>query len=419
MSEDQNELFDSSALVVVPPALPEPEAEMPLTAELFGSGGRVVLNVVAQRPLSEMDRRMLWEEAARVWMSTLAPNSMRAYKAAWSALLLSCGKNYWEIDQTDIANWLEAMAEAGLSKGTISLRLAGISSFFRFVIEDFSHEMLVQSNGRHGRLTDFNPASGRRIRKPYKTSPYGRSYWLNQQQIKAVLDAIPQNTVQGLRDYALFLGYVHTGRRNQELRKLRWGDVEDRGEDDRIWYRWSGKGKENIRQEMPRPAWEAILRYLAAAGRLDGMRAEDYIFTALNDNVKKMRRIDGRPVVSEDWYVGCAPISGHSVNDLLKRYCRKAGIQEKFGHAHTLRHSSAMLRIKTGQPVEKVQKHLGHENISTTQIYIQHALDHDPDEGWAAVDALLGLSKGTVPTPKRPSPRPSPKGRGGTTHKRH
>jgi site-specific recombinase XerD len=89
------------------------------------------------------------------------------------------------------------------------------------------------------------------------------------------------------------------------------------------------------------------------------------------------------------------------VNDLLKRYCRKAGIQEKYGHAHTLRHSSAMLRIKTGQPVEKVQRHLGHENIATTQIYIQHALDHDPDEGWAAVDALLGLSKSTVPTPKK------------------
>lgn len=418
MSEDQNELFDSSALVVLPPALPEPEAEMPLTAELFGSGGRVVLNVVAQRPLSDFDRRMLWEKAKDAWTKTLADASVRAYKAAWSLLRQDCGKDYWEIDQFDVSNWLNRMKQQGLSNGTISLRLAGISSFYQYVIEDFTHNMLIQSNGRHGRLTDYNPASGRKMRQPYKVNPYGRSYWLNAQQLRAVLQAIPQDNLQGLRDYALFLGYVHTGRRNQELRKLRWGDLEDKGEEG-IWYRWSGKGKENVLQEMPRPVWEAILRYLKAAGRLESMQEGDYLFTALNENVKKMRRADGSRVVGEDWHIGCAPISGHSVNDLLKRYCRLAGIREIYAHVHTLRHSSATLRLKTGQTVDQVKKHLGHQNIATTQIYIEHAQVLDPDEGWAAVDALLGLSKGTVPTPKRPSPRPSPKGRGGTTHKRH
>lgn len=416
MSE-QGELFDSSELVVLPPEEPEVVEHGPLTAELFG--GRVTLNVIAQRPLSEFDRHTLWEEAKAVWVTTLAESSVRAYKAAWSSLLLACGKNYWEIDPSDVAAWLGQMEQQGLSKGTISLRLAGISSFYRYVIEDFTHEMLIQSNGRHGRLTDFNPASGKRIRKPYKVNPYGRSYWLNTQQLRAVLQAIPQDSLQGLRDYALFLTYVHTGRRNQEVRKLRWGDVEDKGEDG-IWYRWSGKGKENQLQEMPGPAWEAILRYLQAAGRLEGMQESEYIFTALNDRIKRMLRADGRRVVAEDWQPGQKPLSAHAVNDLLKRYCKRAGIQEKYAHAHVLRHSSAMLRLKTGQRVEQVQKHLGHENISTTQIYIEHALEQDPDEGWVAVDALLALGdRPTTPTPKRTSPRPSPKRGGGTTNKRY
>lgn len=62
----------------------------------------------------------------------------------------------------------------------------------------------------------------------------------------------------------------------------------------------------------------------------------------------------------------------------IQRYVKKSGVEAgitKNVHPHIFRHTRAMFLLKNGVPLEKIQKLLGHSNISTTQIYAHIDMD--------------------------------------------
>lgn len=341
---------------------------------------------------SDADREGLWAKAREYFLASRSMSTARNYRKALDLLKEYTGKDWWMISTMDVLDWAKVQEGAGLSKATISQRLAGVSSFYEFVKHDFSDDLLTRRDGRQAKLYNDNPADlGTTIRKQWKTNPYGKSTYLTHPQVKALLRAIRRDTVQGLRDYALFYAYISTGRRNAEIRMLRWGDVQDDGE--KVYYQWSNKGKVDQRAQMGRAAWTAILKYLKAAGRLEGMQDGDYIFVAHSESIKRLRRPDGEQVVGAGWRAGERPLAGHTVNDLLKRYARKAGLKAKTLHVHCLRHTKAMLHLTSGEKdLQKIQRMLGHESLATTQIYVDH-LQANQDDGWEKVEALYGLDE--------------------------
>lgn len=334
-----------------------------------------------QRP-GEVERMRLWQEAFEVWMDGLrTANTRRAYRMAWNDLFAFTGKLPWAIRKTDVEKWVTDMRGRGLSDCTLQQRLAGISSFYIFVINDFS---VTNPDGSETALIEINPAAGKRIRP--KITPYGKATYLGPDEVRSLLRAIKRVTVQGLRDYAMFLCYLSTGRRNSEIRMLKWGDFSKAG--NRINYRWSGKGTKDAKNELPGRAYEAILAYLKAAGRLETMLDDEYIFTALTNRATRLPTVNTAAFNPRN-----QALSMREVGRLLKRYAKKAGLDPKKIHVHTLRHTAAMLRKEGGgYDVKKLQEFLGHSSSAITDIYL-HRVEGQVDDGWTKVEDYLGLWK--------------------------
>jgi site-specific recombinase XerD len=290
-----------------------------------------------------------WTSAYYFWLSSRpSEHTRRAYSKSWQLFLDYTRKQPWEIGRADVAAWVSSLRDRRQSVETINQRLAALSSFYTYVTRSYT---VVDADGAERPLHAFNPAAA----VPHtKSSPYNKSSYLSAEQARAFLQAIPRHTLQGLRDYALFLAYLATGRRNSELRLLRWSDfdlsqlnptrggssssagpayrmgdiqkaplpIAGEGQDirllpslqggaggrsggrspvtdtqspvTRVFYRWHGKGKTR-RDECPLPVWRAIHDYLRAANRLkdDGtplIQPSDYLFTPLNDHAARLRK---------------------------------------------------------------------------------------------------------------------------------
>ena len=353
---------------------------------------------------SSSKRAESWAQAFNLWLnSRVSPHTRRAYSYAWTAFQTYTGKLPWEMTRADIALWLDAQRADGLSPNTLNQRLAAISSFFTYV----SHIYLTNSPGSSDSpLCQFNPVHS--VPRP-KRQTYQSARYLTVPEARALLRAIPRYTVRGLRDYALFLTYLVTGRRNSEIRQLTYGDFEVEHltsnslnrqsltakrqvlttnppspiSNPHIYYRWSGKGKSR-RDQCPLPVWNSIQAYLRAAGKLTTIQPDDYIFTPLTDCAARLPNVDPARWTRNH------PISSREVGRLLKKYARRAGLDPSRVHVHTLRHTAAMLRKQAGDDIDQISAFLGHSSLSTTQVYL-HRLEGQTDTSWSRVAALLGL----------------------------
>jgi len=64
------------------------------------------------------------------------------------------------------------------------------------------------------------------------------------------------------------------------------------------------------------------------------------------------------------------------IRHLLPRLARKAGVEGRV-HCHAFRHSRAHQLSMEGMPVATIQRILGHGNIGTTSLYLDHISPHD------------------------------------------
>lgn len=342
-----------------------------------------------------------WARAFELWLAGKAKNTQRAYRRAWQDLLAFSGKQPWEMLSGDLQAWAEDLARrqmdsaavrarqrkglrapagcTGLSASTVALWLSAVSSFYRYVTTAF---LVPSPAGGERPLHGHNPALI--VRRP-DVRGYARAEYLDSWELARLLAAVPRTTVAGLRDYALLLGYVLTGRRNAEWRTLRWGDLRARS--DRVEYVWSGKGTNEARVELPPPVWEALLEFMEGSGRLERIQRDEYVFRALGRQaarlpcVQRCRRPEGEP------------LSAESVNRLLRKYARKAGLDAGKLHVHVLRHSAAMLEEQAGSGLAEISRFLGHADPKTTMRYLDHLRGH-ADGTWKRKAEALGIGNG-------------------------
>jgi integrase/recombinase XerC/integrase/recombinase XerD len=187
---------------------------------------------------------------------------------------------------------------------------------------------------------------------------------LSAEQVRQLLAVIPE-TPAGLRDRAIILTLVLTGRRRSEVLNLKAGDLAVDGET--IYYVYRGKGGKRGRRELPRPACDAIVRALAAFGKvLADMRPDESLWRAVG--------ADSGITDGTEYLRFC-------------RYLKDAGLP--LSGLHVLRHTAAKLRRDAGESIEAVSSFLDHSSLAVTSVYLRR-LEGQEDQDWAAVAEAIG-----------------------------
>jgi integrase len=150
-----------------------------------------------------------------------------------------------------------------------------------------------------------------------------------------------------------------------------------------VTYRARLKGGKTKWKELPPPEWTAILQYLHVSRRQ--LEDETPVFTATVNNGEYLRRYYSVPSPSQ-----LRPISGHAINQALKRYCKRAGLNPANISLHSLRHLGAELFQQASGDVVQTQKFLDHAHLNTTQVYLTQ-LSGEDHQHWQAMVNKLGV----------------------------
>ena len=230
--------------------------------------------------------------------------------------------------QTDsVRSYLGLLNEKQYSKATIARKLATLRSFYKF---------LVKRNH-----ISSNPVVSIRTPKQEKKLPR----FLEYEEVKKLLNTPPVNTWLGARDRAILETLYSTGIRVSELVALNMDDIDFLGEVVHI----RGKGKKERIAPIGSSALQVIQHYMEYRNK----RAQsngNFDSKVLFVN-KHGRRLSTR-----------------SVRRKMDKYLKMSGLDPDIS-PHTLRHSFATHMLNNGADLRSVQELLGHQSLSTTQIY--------------------------------------------------
>jgi len=156
-----------------------------------------------------------------------------------------------------------------------------------------------------------------------------------------LLDAVDGSDKE--RDYCILTLFLNCGMRLSELVGINVSDISH----DKTTLRVIGKGNKERTIYLNRACIDALEAYLAVRPK-DGVKDKNALFLS-----RQKKRISVRTV---EWIVG--------------KYLSKAGLAGKRYSPHKLRHTAATLMYKYGGvDVRALQEILGHEHLSTTEIY--------------------------------------------------
>ena len=193
----------------------------------------------------------------------------------------------------------------------------------------------------------------------------GAARGLSGEQIHRLLDLVPATPV-GLRDRAIILTLVFTGRRRAEVLGMTAGSVSVEGKV--VFYSYRGKGGKTGKRELPRPAFEAIQQWLDCVGKnLNTTQPDESLWPDTRGR---------RGITSGTFYTN------------LRCYLKQAGLPP--GGVHIFRHSAAKLRRDAGETVEDVSRFLDHSSLAVTTTYLRR-LEGEEDRSWAKVAEAIGI----------------------------
>lgn len=177
--------------------------------------------------------------------------------------------------------------------------------------------------------------------------------YLTSRQVKKVMETAKEESLQGLRDYAILALLFTGGLRTIEISRANIEDIRTAGDNTVLYIQGKGREEKTEYVKIMPEVEDAIRAYLAARKPAS---TEEPLFASTSNNSRGKR------------------ISTRSVSDIVKQALIKAGFNSDKLTAHSTRHTAVTLALLGGQSLQEVQQFARHANITTTQIYA-HNLD--------------------------------------------
>ena len=275
----------------------------------------------------------------------LATSGTRATRRTYEGVLFEFGEHFAKLPDCSLPSRLtlageafskalmEALEERFASQSTVRKKLSVVSSFLSFC----ENEGLIPKNPM------------KRIKRPKVTRPDKEV--LTEQEAQKLLEVAKEQIeltatrrarISAERFYLALKLCLTCGCRVGELLKLRPRDFDAVGDKMRICFH--AKGAQAHLVFVPLELGRHILSFAESAGASSG----EFLFLGKGN------------------FLAAEATLGRN----LKRFTEMAKINKKVS-VHTLRATVASLLHAKGTPLGKIQKLLGHKNMSTTEIYIQ------------------------------------------------
>ena len=257
-------------------------------------------------------------------------NTLDAYRRDLQKLLVFYADNhidYRTVTLEQLDQFAGQLREEGIQARSVARILSGVRSFYRFLtlekeVEQDPTELLE------------SPQIGKHLPEV-----------LSVEEIDSIINVIDVSKPEGIRDRAIIEVLYGCGLRISELCNLRISQLylEDK------YIRVKGKGSKERLVPIEGVAIDRVREWLVTRmGCKVKPSEEDYVFVSLTRGSRLSRII---------------------LFVYIKDYAERAGIKKNIS-PHTFRHSFDTHLLEGGANLRAIQMMLGHEDISTTEIYM-------------------------------------------------
>jgi len=276
----------------------------------------------------------------------VAQNTFAAYNKdieQFLDFLKSEKKNLTKCGKPQLKKFLRALKQTGISSKTLSRKISSLKLFFSFL---------------HDRFDFANKAASLIFPKTEKKLPI----YLSEEEIQKLFDAANKNnSYRGVRNKVMLSLLYASGMRVSELVSMKLDQIRfDTG-----FVSIIGKGSKERMVPVPQRVIELIRFYI------------DKVYNKLLP--KELRNEKNVYLFPVGYQKKIKPISRQQFWSILKKIIIKAGITKNIS-PHTLRHSLATHLLKKGVNIRLLQVLLGHEQLTTVQIYTHLENSHLREE---------------------------------------
>ena len=237
------------------------------------------------------------------------------------------------VDKDLIRSFIQTLSKEGKSSRTQARMRSSLRTFFIFLKEE--------------ELIDISPIEGIATPQLERKLPI----YLSIPEMNSLLAAIDRSRSQGERDNAIVETLYACGLRVSELIGLRMRDIYRKDEVLRI----IGKGN----KERVVPIYEKALKAL------------DIYINEVRVHIKPKKGFEDHVFLNQRG----SSLSRVYIFKMISSLASLAGIKKKIG-PHTIRHTFATHLIQNNADIRVIQVLLGHESITTTEIYTHLEQNH-------------------------------------------